>query len=111
MSGESSREGAHPVDATELTDNRNGIERDTARSGSGKDRAPNGAVGDRHSAAAEATLDESALPQVADLADRGQTIDLTQQVGEDGAAAAAGASDIENSNRHESTWTLDRPGS
>ena len=64
--------------------------------------APDGTLADRQSAAAEPALLEAALPEVANLARGEDAVDFAEDVREHGAAASAGAGDVEDDRGHES---------
>jgi hypothetical protein len=86
----------NPAAAAEQLRHGRGWEGGSGRIHGGEDRAPERALGDRHPAAAEATLHQSTLPEVADLSRREDTVDLAEDGGEHGAPAPPRPGDVQN---------------
>ncbi len=68
--------------------------------GLGEDLAPHRAFPDRKTAAAQTTFLEAALPEVAHLAGGEDAVDFAEDVREHGAAAPAGAGDVQDNGGH-----------
>ena len=95
------REVANPAGALEQRDDAVDPRGLVEMPGLGEDAAPDGALANGHSATAEPALGQTALPEVANLAGRENTINLAEDVGQQRAAASAGACDVENTGSHQ----------